>query len=114
MGEVCWGVAGLEAVTLGDVMVLALRASVTGSGEVVTTVVTGQVVPERVALMAAPVEQVSPVVSEVRSLLRLQQVSAAEEVMLIMEVVPTESMMTGLATLSRAHPGCRPECCPHQ
>ena len=68
MGEVCWGVAGLEAVTLGDVMVLALRASVTGSGEVVTTVVTGQVVPERVALMAAPVEEVSPVVSEVRSL----------------------------------------------
>ena len=47
------------------VMVLALRALVTGSGEVVTTVVTGQVVPERMALMAAPVEQVSPVVSEV-------------------------------------------------
>ena len=94
MDEVCWGVAGLEAVTLGDVMVLALRASVTGSGEVVTTVVTGQVVPERVALMAAPVEQVSPVVSEVRSLLRLQQVSAAEELILVTEVVPTGSMMT--------------------
>ena len=94
MGEVCWVVAGLEAVTLGDVMVLALRASVTGSGEVVTTVVTGQVVPERVALMAAPVEQVSPVVSEVRSLLRLQQVSVAEELILVMEVVPTESIMT--------------------
>ena len=79
---------------MGDAMVLALTASVTGPGEVVTTVVTGRVVPERVALMAAPVEQVSPVVSEVRSLLRLQQVSVAEELILVMEVVPTESMMT--------------------
>ena len=94
MGEVCWGVAGLKAVTLGDVMVLALGALVTGLGEVVTTVVTGSVVPERVALMAAPVEEVSPVVSEVRSLLRLQQVSAAEELILVTEVVPTGSMMT--------------------
>ena len=94
MDEVCWGVAGLEAVTLEDAMVLALTASVTGPGEVVTTVVTGRVVPERVALMAAKVEQVSPVVSEVRSLLRLQQVSVAEALILVIEVVPTESMMT--------------------
>ena len=93
MGEVCWGVAGLEAVTLGGVMVLELKASVAGPGEVVMVLVTGQAVPGRAALMAAKIEQVSPVVPEVRSLLRLLQVSVTGELQLVMEVVPSESMM---------------------